>query len=79
MIVTSHDRLGSTDESTGLWFEELAAPYVEFDAAGMDIDIASPKGERRRSILGACRSRHRRSSSSGRTRARWPRPSGPRS
>lgn len=44
MIVTSHDRLGSTGEPTGLWFEELAAPYVEFDAAGVNVDIASPKG-----------------------------------
>ncbi len=34
MIVTSHDHLGSTGEPTGLWLEELAAPYVEFVRAG---------------------------------------------
>lgn len=44
MIVTSHDRLGSTGEPTGFWLEELAAPYLEFTNAGLHVDIASPKG-----------------------------------
>jgi putative intracellular protease/amidase len=46
MIVTSHDQLGTTGETTGFWFEELAAPYVEFASAGLHVDIASPKGGR---------------------------------
>lgn len=44
IIVTSHAALGSTGEPTGLWFEELAAPYYEFVGAGSQVDIASPKG-----------------------------------
>src|SRR4051812_13952046 len=44
MIVTSHDRLGSTDRKTGFWLEELAAPFLELRAAGARVDIASPKG-----------------------------------
>jgi putative intracellular protease/amidase len=44
MIVTSHDRLGSTDAKTGFWLEELAAPYLEFTRAGAQVDIASPRG-----------------------------------
>jgi putative intracellular protease/amidase len=46
MIVTSHDQLGTTGETTGFWFEELAAPYVEFASAGLQVDIASPRGGR---------------------------------
>ncbi len=46
MIVTSHDRLGSTDRKTGFWFEELAAPYLELARAGARVDIASPRGGR---------------------------------
>jgi putative intracellular protease/amidase len=44
MIVTSHDRLGATQEKTGFWLEELAAPYQEFSKAGLSVDIASPRG-----------------------------------
>lgn len=44
MIVTSHERLGSTDTKTGFWLEELAAPYQEFVHAGARVDIASPRG-----------------------------------
>lgn len=44
LIVTSHDRLGTTQEPTGFWLEELAAPYQEFSAAGAQVDIASPRG-----------------------------------
>jgi putative intracellular protease/amidase len=44
MIVTSHDRLGSRDRKTGFWLEELAAPFLEFSAAGAAVDIASPLG-----------------------------------
>lgn len=44
MVVTSHDRLRNTGEKTGLWLEELAAPYLAFTKAGVQVDIASPKG-----------------------------------
>ena len=44
MIVTSHEKLGETGNKTGFWLEELAAPYLEFVKAGVDVDIASPRG-----------------------------------
>ncbi|PTL83892.1 type 1 glutamine amidotransferase domain-containing protein [Vitiosangium sp. GDMCC 1.1324] len=44
LIVTSHDQMGTTQERTGFWLEELAAPYQEFTAAGLQVDIASPRG-----------------------------------
>lgn len=44
MVVTSHERLGGTDEKTGFWLEELAAPYQEFVKAGASVEIASPRG-----------------------------------
>ena len=44
MIVTSHERLGTTDTKTGFWLEELAAPYQEFVHAGARVEIASPRG-----------------------------------
>ena len=44
MVLTSHDKLGNTGRNTGLWLEELAAPYYVFkDAAGP----TSPVGSRR--------------------------------
>jgi putative intracellular protease/amidase len=46
IVVTSHDRLGSTGEQTGFWLEELASPYYVFRDAGVAVDIASPKGGR---------------------------------
>ncbi len=46
MIVTSHARLGATDTPTGFWLEELAAPYLVFRDAGIEIDLASPAGGR---------------------------------
>ncbi|MFJ3762838.1 type 1 glutamine amidotransferase domain-containing protein [Streptomyces sp. NPDC090080] len=46
MVVTSNAQLADTDRSTGLWVEELAAPYRVFSEAGFTIDIASPKGGR---------------------------------
>ena len=42
LIVTSHERLGTTGERTGLWLEELAAPYRTFVEAGAAVDLASP-------------------------------------
>jgi putative intracellular protease/amidase len=44
MIVTSHSTLGETGTPTGLWFEEVATPYLEFTRAGAEVDIASPLG-----------------------------------
>lgn len=44
MVVTSHDKLGSTGLKTGFWLEEFAAPYYVFKDAKADITIASPKG-----------------------------------
>lgn len=44
MVVTSHDQLGNSGRKTGLWLEELAAPYLVFRDAGLEVTIASPKG-----------------------------------
>lgn len=44
MVLTSHDKLGNTDEKTGFWLEELAAPYYVMKDAGAEIVLASPKG-----------------------------------
>src|SRR5580658_6465445 len=44
MVLTSHDRLGTTSEKTGFWLEEFAAPYYTFKDAGAAIVLASPKG-----------------------------------
>lgn len=44
MVLTSHDKLGDTDEKTGFWLEEFAAPYYVFKDAGIEITLASPLG-----------------------------------
>jgi putative intracellular protease/amidase len=44
LIVTSHTQMGNTKESTGFWLEELATPYTAFTQAGLQVDIASPRG-----------------------------------
>ncbi len=44
MVLTSHDRLGTTGAKTGFWLEELAAPYYVFKDAGASITLASPAG-----------------------------------
>lgn len=44
ILVTSHALLGTTGQKTGLWLEEVAAPYLELVDAGAEIDIASPLG-----------------------------------
>ena len=44
MVLTSHDKLGDTGEKTGVWLEELAAPYYVFKDQRADITLASPKG-----------------------------------
>lgn len=44
MIVTSHSAMGASGKATGVWAEELTAPYYIFLDAGMEVEIASPKG-----------------------------------
>ena len=44
LVLTSHDRLGDTDEPTGYWYEEMAAPFYRFGDAGVDVTLASPAG-----------------------------------
>ncbi|KAJ7527071.1 hypothetical protein O6H91_16G035000 [Diphasiastrum complanatum] len=44
IVSTSHDRLGDTGSPTGLWLEELAAPYYIWKSKGFSVDIASIKG-----------------------------------
>jgi putative intracellular protease/amidase len=43
-IATSHTRLGDTPGMTGVWLEEIAAPYFVFMDAEVGITLASPKG-----------------------------------
>jgi putative intracellular protease/amidase len=44
MILTSHSKLGNTEEKTGFWIEEFASPYYVLADGGAEITIASPKG-----------------------------------
>lgn len=44
IIVTSHAFMGNSSELTGLWLEELAAPYYVFIDAGISVTIASTQG-----------------------------------
>ncbi len=44
MVLTSHAKLGDTDQKTGFWLEEFAAPYYVLKDAGHDITLASPRG-----------------------------------
>jgi putative intracellular protease/amidase len=44
IVLTSHDKLGTSGKPTGFWLEELAVPYRTFAAAGASIDLASPRG-----------------------------------
>jgi putative intracellular protease/amidase len=44
MIVTSNATMGKSNKPTGIWAEELAAPYYQFVDAGVAVDIASPQG-----------------------------------
>lgn len=43
-VATSHATLTGTNNSTGMWLEEIAAPYYVFKDAGIELRIASPKG-----------------------------------
>ena len=44
MIITSHARMGEGGKPTGVWAEELATPYYALKDAGVQVDLASPKG-----------------------------------
>lgn len=46
-IITSNEHFGaSADKKTGVWLEELAAPYYAFVDAGCQVVLASPRGGR---------------------------------
>lgn len=45
MVLTSHEELGDTGKKTGFWVEEFAAPYYILADAGVEVTLASPKGE----------------------------------
>lgn len=45
-LTTSHNKLGDTNEKTGVWLEELATPYYVFKEAGATLTIATPLGGR---------------------------------
>lgn len=45
LVATSHAKLGDTDQVTGAWLEEIAAPYYTWSRAGVAVDIASPDGK----------------------------------
>ncbi len=44
LVVTSSDRVGKALEPTGVWLEEIAAPYYTFRDARCEVTIASPLG-----------------------------------
>lgn len=44
IITTSHARMGSADEKTGVWLEELTTPYYAFADGGADVTLASIEG-----------------------------------
>jgi putative intracellular protease/amidase len=44
LVTTSNNRLGDTPNKTGVWLEDLAAPYYVFRDAGEYVTISSPKG-----------------------------------
>lgn len=43
-VVTSHDKLGETGESTGYYLGEVTHPWSVLVDAGYEIDFVSPKG-----------------------------------
>jgi hypothetical protein len=44
MICTNHDRLDPLKRATGAFGSEFTVPYYVFVNAGMEVDMASPKG-----------------------------------
>jgi putative intracellular protease/amidase len=43
-VLTSNNKMGDTDNKTGFWIEEFAAPYYILTDAGYNVTLASPKG-----------------------------------
>jgi putative intracellular protease/amidase len=43
-VLTSHDRLGDTDEATGFYVPEAAHPWQVFTEAGHRVRMVSPRG-----------------------------------
>ncbi|MEL6103023.1 MAG: hypothetical protein AAFR68_17145 [Pseudomonadota bacterium] len=44
MVCTNHDRLDPLKRDTGAFGSEFTVPYYAFVNAGMEVDMASPKG-----------------------------------
>jgi putative intracellular protease/amidase len=44
IVTTSHAKLGKTGRRTGVWLEELAAPYYALREAGAEVTVASIRG-----------------------------------
>lgn len=44
LVVTSADAVGKRFEPTGVWLEEVAAPYYAFRDARCEVTLASPQG-----------------------------------
>jgi putative intracellular protease/amidase len=44
VVATSHDQMGSTGHRTGVWLEELAAPYYTLLDGGAEVTLVSIKG-----------------------------------
>lgn len=44
IIVTSHGQIGTSNEKTGVWLEELTTPYYAFKDAGYDVEIVTVSG-----------------------------------
>ena len=45
IVVTNHDRLGTTGRKTGFYLDEVAHPHAVFTQAGFEVDFVSPTGE----------------------------------
>ena len=44
IVLTSHDRLGDTEKSTGFYLSEVTHVYYPLVEAGFEVDFASPNG-----------------------------------
>ena len=44
LVATNHDVLGETGDPTGVAISEVTEPYYDFLDAGMQVDLASPRG-----------------------------------
>jgi putative intracellular protease/amidase len=44
VVLTSHDQLGNTGKKTGFYLSELTHALEVFEKAGVEVELASPKG-----------------------------------